>query len=166
MYEDNRGETRLSEGGVDIGAIKGKWPKYIAYNKKETRVANFYSDKGNEGARNKKQSFFHGKTGLDIFMMAMALGKDIGTPTSIPSGGRANNLPTSSLNDENMWAMISVALAEKDSNLDTLSDGTKIYEICEGYANTGILPLITLDETGEIGNYQKHFEDKFKKYIE
>ena len=62
--------------------------------------------------------------------------------------------------------MISVALSEEDSNLNTLDDGTKIYEICEGYANTGIIPLINLDETGEIGNYQKHFEDKFKKYIE
>ena len=166
MHEDNRGEIRLSKDGADIGTIRGKWPKYIAYNKKDTRISDFYSDKGKEGARNKRQSFFYEKTGLDIFLMAMALGKDIGSKTPIPSGGKANNLPTSSLSDTGMWAMISVALSEKDSNLNTLDDGTKIYEICEGYANTGILPLITMDETGEIGNYQKQFEDKFKKYIE
>ena len=122
--------------------------------------------KKKDGAKNKKTSFFYGKTGLDIFLMAMALGKDIGSSTPIPKGGKANNLPTSSLTDAAMWAMISVALSEEDSDLDTLTDGKKIYEICEGYANTGILPLITLDETGEIGNYQSQFEDKFKKYIE
>ena len=166
MHEDNRGEIRLSKDGADIGTIRGKWPKYIAYNKKDTRISDFYSDKGKEGARNKKQSFFYEKTGLDIFLMAMALGKDIGSKTPIPKGGRANNLPTSSLTDATMWAMISVALSEEDSDLNTLTDGKKIYGICEGYANTGILPLITMDETGEIGNYQKHFEDKFKKYIE
>ena len=122
--------------------------------------------KKKEGAKNKKTSFFYGKTALDIFLMAMALGKDIGSKTPIPKGGKANNLPTSSLTDATMWAMISVALSEEDTDLDTLTDGKKIYEICEGYANTGILPLITLDETGEIGNYQSQFEDKFKKYIE
>ena len=35
MHEDNRGEIRLSKDEADIGAIRGKWPKYIAYNKKK-----------------------------------------------------------------------------------------------------------------------------------
>ena len=156
----------MSDDVVDVGTIRANWPKYISYNKSDTRVELYYDDKKKEGAKNKKTSFFYGKTGLDIFLMAMALGKDIGSKTPIPKGGKANNLPTSSLTDATMWAMISVALSEEDSDLDTLTDGKKIYEICEGYANTGILPLITLDETGEIGNYQSQFEDKFKKYIE
>ena len=97
-------------------------------------------------------------------------GADTASLNVFEDGGKlafkANNLPTSSLTDATMWAMISVALSEEDTDLDTLTDGKKIYEICEGYANTGILPLITLDETGEIGNYQSKFEDKFKKYME
>ena len=156
----------MSDDVVDVGTIRANWPKYIGYNKSNTKIEIYYDDKKNDGAKNKKTSFFYGKTGLDIFLMAMALGKDIGSSTPIPKGGKANNLPTSSLTDATMWAMISVALSEEDTDLDTLTDGKKIYEICEGYANTGILPLITLDETGEIGNYQSQFEDKFKKYIE
>ena len=156
----------MSDSIVDVGTIRANWPKYIGYNKSNAKVELYYDDKKKEGAKNKKTSFFYGKTGLDIFLMAMALGKEIGGMTPTPKGGRANNLPTSSLTDAAMWSMISVALSEEDSNLGTLTDGKKIYEICEGYANTGIIPLINLDETGEIGNYQKHFEDKFKKYIE
>ena len=156
----------MSDDIVDVGTIRANWPKYIGYNKSNAKVELYYDDKKKEGAKNKKTSFFYGKTALDIFLMAMALGKDIGSKTPIPKGGKANNLPTSSLTDATMWAMISVALSEEDTDLDTLTDGKKIYEICEGYANTGILPLITLDETGEIGNYQSQFEDKFKKYIE
>ena len=156
----------MSDDIVDVGTIRANWPKYIGYNKSNAKVELYYDDKKKEGAKNKKTSFFYGKTGLDIFLMAMALGKEIGSMTLTPKGGRANNLPTSSLTDATMWAMISVALSEEDTDLDTLTDGKKIYEICEGYANTGILPLITLDETGEIGNYQSQFEDKFKKYIE
>ena len=161
MSDEKQPTSENSLQQFDVGTIKANWPRNLSYSSKDD-IKKYYST---FGAVKLPHSFFYEKMAVDIFLMAMAIGKDIGTITPI-RGGKVNNLPTQSLTDAAIWAMISIALSEEGSDLNTLEDGTEIFRICEGYANTGINTLITLDNTGEVGNWAKRFEEKFEKHLE
>lgn len=150
----------------DRGAITGNWPKNLSYEGEDTasgnRIKNYFSS-GN-GAHKKKESFFYDKTALDIFLMAMSVGKDLGVRTKLKK--KQANLPTKTLSENQIWAMISVVLSEENSNLETLEDGNAIFTICEEYANGGIETVMDWDESGETGNKFKKFIEKFEEKLE
>ncbi len=149
---------------LDIGAITGNWPKNISYSSKD-RIKQYYGTITGKGATTQKHSFFYGKNAIDIFLMAMSVGKSLGKLIPI-TGGTASNIPKTALKDETLWAMVSVVLSTEKSDLDTLKDGREIYRICEGYANGGIETVIDWDETGETGNLIKRFNEKFESFLD
>lgn len=147
---------------LDIGAITGNWAKNISFSSKD-RIKKYYSN--TLGAVTEKHSFFYQKNLIDIFLMAMAVGKSLGALVPL-SEGKTSNIPKNVLKEKSLWSMISVVLSEDDSKLDTLKDGNEIYRICEGYANGGIETVIDWDETGETGNLIKRFEEKFESFLD
>jgi len=163
--EEKEPEDDLPE--MDIGAITGNWGKNISYEgfvdpkTKVGRVKDYFG--GPNKAISNKSSFFYEKNALDIFLLAMTVGKNLGL--SKPLVKKASNLPKGSLTDKQTWAMIAVALAEEDSDIFTLKDGQKIYQICEEYANGGIDLVIDWDQSGTITNTSKQFLEKFEEFL-
>ena len=150
------------ENGFDLGAITGNWGKNISYDGKEPRIAEYFG--GARKAINNPSSFFYQKTALDIFLLAMAVGKHYGIRKKIENARQ--NLPKNSLTDKQTWAMIATALAEEKSDIMTLKDGSQIYKICEEYANGGIDEVIDWDEGGSTTNTIKQFLDKFDEFLD
>jgi len=161
-------EIKLSENesdgnsNFDLGAITGNWGKNISYDGGNEKVLNYFG--GSRKAVNSPSSFFYGKTALDIFQLAMAVGKYYGARKKLVNARQ--NLPKNSLTEKQTWAMIAVALAEEESNIFTLKDGGQIYRICEEYANGGIEMVMDWDETGSNTNTIKQFLGKFQEFLE
>ena len=156
-------ENEPSENNkFDLGAITGNWGKNLSYEGKDDRVKDYFG--AARKAINNPSSFFYGKTALDIFQLAMAVGKYYGVRKTIVD--KKQNLPKNSLTEKQTWAMIAVALAEDESDIFTLKDGNQIYRICEEYANGGIEMIIDWDEGGSTTNTTKQFLDKFAEFLE
>ena len=161
-------KSKLSENDTpennnfDLGAITGNWGKNISYDGKDDRVKDYFG--GARKAVNNPSSFFYGKTALDVFQLAMAVGKYYGARKPLVSPKQ--NLPKNSLTEKQTWAMIAVALAEDESDIFTLKDGNQIYRICEEYANGGIEMIIDWDEGGSTTNTIKQYLDKFSEFLE
>ena len=65
------------------------------------------------------------------------------------------------MQEEHVWGMIAVAMAEKDSDLNTLDKGNEMVKICEEYANTGMKTLIVMDGTPE--GMEEKFDDLLRR---
>ena len=135
--------------------ITANWPKNLSYDKSDPVIDAYFSNIG--GAQKKETSFFYKKTGFEIFITAMGIGKQIGEKTKLKKPSQT--LPTPNLQEEHVWAMIAVAMAEKNSDLNTLEKGNEMVKICEEYANTGIKTLIAMDSTPD------GIEEKFESLL-
>jgi hypothetical protein len=159
-------EDKNGKNSFDLGAITGNWAKNIAFEGKadkdgKRRIADYYSQ---QGAVKSPSSFFYEKNALDIFLLAMAVGKSYGIRTKLVK--KALNLPKNSLTEKQTWAMIAVALAEDESDIFTLKNGTEIYRICEEYANGGIEQVIDWDIGGVTGDTNRQFREKFEEFLQ
>lgn len=139
------------------------WPDLVSYDLSNDRIASYYSDR--EGVTRKRGSIFYDKRLLDVFLVAMAIGKQKGYRTKLEKKSRS--MPTNALREEEIWLMTSIALAEENSDLDILTKPEEIVKICEEYANTGINTLITLDYNTSLSDplqpYEKFFEDTLQE---
>ena len=137
--------------------ITANWPKNLSYDKSVPEIDAYFSNVN--GAQKKETSFFYKKTGFDIFILAMGIGKQIGERTKLKKPSQT--LPTPYLQEEHVWGMIAVAMAEKDSDLNTLDKGNEMVKICEEYANTGMKTLIVMDGTPE--GMEEKFDDLLRR---
>lgn len=140
------------------------WPQNISYNKNNNNIADYYSKE--DGAVRQDISMFFGKRLLDIFIFAMAVGKNRGayTPwTELPKGSKSMTMPTDALREEEIWLMTCVAISHDKNGIEIIKEPHKIVEICEGYANGGISLLMSWDKS--IRPTEK-FEEEFETLLE
>lgn len=134
--------------------LQADWPPYMSYDKSNNEVEQFYSTIN--GKIRERSSIFFDKRQIDIFLLAMAVGKSM--ETRKPMKNASKSIRRDALIEEEVWMMCSVALAE-ENRLDVLADGDKVVRICEEYANAGIEVLISLDrQTGETEPYEEFLE--------
>jgi len=139
------------------------WPENMSYDISDTPISENYSER--TGFTQKRTSIFHKKRLLDIFLFALALGKQKGIRT--PLKKKSQSMPTNALTEEEIWMMTCVALSEPNADLDILTKPAEIVKICEEYANTGINELITRDYNSSLsdplGPYEKLLEENLEK---
>lgn len=139
------------------------WPKNMSYDTSDERISDYFSER--VGVVTKRGSIFYKKRLIDVFLFAMALGKQKGLRT--PLDKKSISMPTDALKEEEIWLMSSVALSEKESDLDILTKPEEIVKICEEYANTGVKHLIALDFGTSLSDplepYEKLLEENLEK---
>ena len=140
------------------------WPKNMSYDTSDERISDYFSER--VGVVTKRGSIFHKKRLIDVFLFAMALGKQKELRT--PLAKKSLSMPTDALKEEEIWLMSSIALSEKDADLDILTTPEEIVKICEEYANTGVKSLIALDYSTSLSDplepYEKLMEENIVKF--
>lgn len=134
------------------------WPHDISYDSDRKHVDDFYSKIN--GAISEKSSIFYQKRQIDIFLLAMAIGKSMGSRELIRKPSHA--IRRDALNEIEAWMMCSVALSDTKS-LDVLAEPSKAVRICEEYANGGIDTLIALDKRPGDSVYEEFLKDVLEK---
>lgn len=145
-----------------IKQITADWPGNLSYDKSDDKIKAFYSE--SEGATTKRGSIFFGKRLLDIFIFAMALGKQSGVRTPLKS--KSQTMPVTSLRQDEVWLMTCVALVEPKSDLDIFAKPKDIVTICEEYANTGIKRLIAIDARASPSDPLGPYEELLEKHLQ
>lgn len=134
--------------------LQADWPVNMSYDKDNNEVDQFYNI--TSGKIRERSSIFHEKRQIDIFLLAMAIGKSMGA--RVPIKKASMSIRCDAIREDEVWMMCSVALSD-ENNLDVLADGSKVVHICEEYANAGIGTLIALDrETGDTEPYEEFLE--------
>lgn len=135
------------------------WPHDISYDKSDPSVEKFYSTV--RGTISDASSIFYKKRQVDIFLLAMAIGKSLGhrEPLKKPSDA----IRRDALSERAVWMMCSVALSDT-KNLDVLADPAKAVRICEEYANAGIGTLMALSKRP--GDTTLPYEEFLKELFE
>lgn len=147
----------------NLKKIVADWPEFISYDNSDDKIKNFYSE--HEGEKSKKSSIFYKKRLLDIFLLAMAIGKQSGGGrTKLVSKSRT--MPRDALTEEEIWMMTCVAFEEKEGDLNVLSDPKELVNICEEYANTGIRKLMALDYGSSITDPMEPYENLLTKNLD
>lgn len=140
------------------------WPENISYHK-STDIENYFSKE--HGAVTDSASLFHEKKRiLEIFIFAMALGKNRNSylPWSdIPKSKKSLSMPTDALTEEEIWLMTCVAISHENKGVEVIKNPKKIVEICEGYANGGIALLLSYDKSP---NPLEKFEEEFESLLQ
>ncbi len=138
--------------------LQADWPINISYDKSEEGAEDFYSSI--KGAVTEKSSIFYERKQTDIFLLAMAIGKEMNSRKKIKKPSQS--IRRTALTEREAWQMCSVALSEEGANLDTLADPAKIVRICEEYANAGLRTLLVIDKRiSDVGfqQYEELLED-------
>ena len=152
--------SELSNKGNDL--LYG-WPENISYNK-STEIEKYFSKE--RGAVNESTSLFYQKKRiLEIFIFAMALGKNRKSylPWSdISKSKKSLTMPTDALTEEEIWLMTCIAISHENKGIEVIKHPKKIVEICEGYANGGIALLLSYDKSPRP---LEKFEDEFESLL-
>lgn len=139
--------------------IQADWPMHLSYDKSDSDIDEFYSNiKGN---LKQDSSIFYGKRQIDIFLLAMAIGKSMNNRVKVKM--QSNSIRRDALTEEETWMMCSIALAEEDAGLDALSNTRELIKTCEEYSNGGIKTLITMERTAH--DRIKTYEDFLERVI-
>jgi dnd system-associated protein 4 len=113
--------------------------------------------------KNSKISPFAGKQDWEVFIVAMSLGfkEDLRKPLD----SRVKTIPLSTIrnNDEVMWLIKSIAIAEKGT--DVLMDPNEMFKIAEEYANGGIRELYEKVFNVKLGDPELRLEDEALKIL-
>ncbi|MDA7990634.1 MAG: hypothetical protein MPK30_05995 [Gammaproteobacteria bacterium] len=139
--------------------LQSDWPVHMSYDKSDKDIENFYS--AIKGAISENGSIFYQKRQIDIFMLAMAIGKEKNNRVKLKS--ESNSIRRDALTEREMWLMCSVALDE-EKDLDVLGDPSRVVKICEEYANGGIHNLISMHRMpGVLEPFEDSLDDLLKK---
>ena len=139
--------------------LQSDWPDYMSYDKKNNEIAAFYSSIG--GAISQRGSIFYQKRQIDIFLLAMAIGKQKQLRTKLKS--RSDSIKRNALLEKEVWLMCSVALAE-EKDLAVLGNPAEIVKICEEYANGGIHTLISMHKMqGVLEPFEESLDELLEK---
>lgn len=139
--------------------LQSDWPDYMSYDKKNSEIASFYSSI--RGVVTQRGSIFYQKRQIDIFLLAMAIGKQ--KQLRIKLKGRSDSIKRNALLEKEVWLMCSVALAEK-KDLAVLGNPAEIVKICEEYANGGIHTLISMHKMpGVLEPFEESLDELLEK---
>ena len=144
----------LFRSKIDLSAkkIAAGWPK-VGYNGEDEQILGFYAKAS--GTVKSRTSMFAGKKLADIFIFAMALGKNAGIGQDYEKkSDRRDNIDMEYIANqpEYLWMMIAVALEEAEKNKEKeilkIFDNPKekIIDVCERYANYGIRLLMNMEK--------------------
>ena len=158
-----------SKTKVDISAKKltAGWPK-VGYDKEDSKVLSFYAKMS--GTITDRKSFFARKKLADVFIFAMALGKnaEIKKPYE-KKGDRRDTIDMEyiAITPEYVWMMIAIAIEESKGDLTIFEDPkTKIIDVCEQYANYGIQQLMDMEEQASASDPYIGYENKFVELLD
>lgn len=158
-----------SKKKIDISAKKltAGWPK-VGYDKEDERVLNFYAKMS--GTITDRKSFFTRKKLADVFIFAMALGKNAGIKKPYNNkGDRRDTIDMEYIaaTPEYVWMMIAIAIEESGGDLTIFENPkTKIIDVCEQYANYGIQLLMDMEERASASDPYIGYEEKFVDLLE
>lgn len=142
--------------------LQADWPENISYDK-IPEIDDFYSTV--KGTIRDASSIFYKKRQIDIFLLAMAIGIELGERKKLTKPSQT--IPRNVLTEIEVWMMCSVALAEERA-LDILANPPKIIKICEEYANGGIKTLMSINmQSGPVISepYEEYLEKLLDKYL-
>ena len=143
--------------------LHADWPEYLSYDKAVSGLEEFYSMV--HGTITEKSSIFYHKRQAEIFLLALAMGIDMGERKKLAKPSQTIRCNT--LLEKEVWMMCSVALAE-ERTLDVLANPSKMIRICEEYANGGIKTLMSLNmrSGSSISEpYEENLEGLLDKYL-
>ena len=135
----------------------------MSYDKAVSGAESFYSTIN--GTVTEKSSIFYSKNQTDIFILAMAMGVELGERQKLARPSQT--IRRDALTEMEVWIMCSVALAEEHT-LDVLANPSKMIRICEEYANGGIKSLMNLNMlsgSNILEPYEKSLEDLLDKHM-
>ena len=140
--------------------LQADWPNHMSYDKSNSDVDKFYSY--TNGVIMEQESVFYKKRQIDIFLLAMAIGKEQNNRVKVKKPSQT--IRCDALHEEEVWLMCSVVLAEEGTDLDVLADPPRLIRICEEYANGGIEYLMQLEKQTDLNN--KQYEESLERAIE
>jgi hypothetical protein len=134
-------------------------PRDAAYIKDHLEI---YTDKKGGWLNKESKSIFAGKFQKDLFIFAMAVGKnrDKKSPLKPPKMG---NVRVDAMTEKQKWALLSIEISET-KNLLCLKDESPLYAKAEEYAHEGLNILISRIERYGI-NYPKELEVELKEIL-
>lgn len=151
----------------DTKRILVGWPGKIGYDESDKKVLAFYAKLS--GTTTSKTSMFAKKRLADIFIYAMALGKNAGIKQDYKNkSDRKDSIDVEyfAQDPEYVWMMIATALEETNGDITIFEKPERIVQICEQYANYGIKLLIDMEEKAtakdQFIGYEEKFEDLLK----
>lgn len=110
-----------------------------------------------------QENFFFLERQKDLFIFAMALGKNREQKAEIGSK-KINNIPVSAISEKQKWALLSIGVSEENGLL-SLKDESSMYQLAEAYANEGIEILAShMEKYGS--SYPKELSLELKKMLE
>jgi hypothetical protein len=135
-------------------------PRDLAYSKKNAHF--FRVDEPGSWTHKGSTTIFAGKNQKDLFIFAMALGKNrLLNKTEVKD--RQANIPVSALNERQKWILLSIALANTNDLL-CLKDENPHYKEAESYAEEGMNILKShIDKYGI--NYPQFLEAELKDIL-
>lgn len=153
---------------IDISALKltAGWPK-VGYDGSNDKVLQFYLRES--GATKNRNSLFASKKLADIFIFAMALGKEAGLKKSYEKKkDRRETIDFEYIAGDPiyLWMMIAIAIEESDGDLAIFANPREgIIDVCEEYANYGIDLLIEMDTGGTTSDPFSAYHEKFNDLL-
>lgn len=132
-------------------------PRNVGYSKLHAHLF-----QGTEAWINKESNtIFSGKTQKDLFIFAMALGKNEGRKSGVKD--KQPNASVAAMSEKQKWALLSIGLNE-NNDLTCLKDESELYETAEKYAEEGLKILEShIDHHGI--NYAKALEVELKEIL-
>ena len=138
-----------------VSRIAVEWPPYLSYDKSRGDVDKFYD--GTNGAIKSRDSIFYNRRLIDIFLLALAVGKQIKSRRKLKKP--SITLSRDALTPTEIWMMCSVVLADSEADLETVADPKTIVRVCEEYANGGIDIVMNADNRSHTEFYERMLEE-------
>ncbi|MGB8219690.1 MAG: hypothetical protein WCE46_04840 [Methanoregula sp.] len=134
-------------------------PRDASYTKEQLEI---YTDKKGGWLNKDSKSIFAGKFQKDLFIFAMAIGKNRDKKSSLKPPKQAN-VRVDAMTEKQKWALLSISISES-KNLLCLKDESPLYAEAEEYAHEGLSILISRVEKYGI-NYPKSLETELKEIL-
>lgn len=143
-----------------MATIHNNEPREAAYIKEQYDI---YTDKKGGWLNRESKSIFAGKVQKDLFIFAMALGKNRQKKSPLPSP-KVSNVRVDAMTEKQKWVLLSIGISENHSLL-CLKDESPLYSNAEEYAHEGLKILVSHVEKYGI-NYPKALEAELKELLE
>lgn len=152
---------------ISVKKLTATWPK-VGYDGKDEGVLNFYRKVS--GTTTDRKSLFAHKRLADVFIFAMALGKNEGLKKPYEHTGDRKatiDMEYFATTPDYVWMMIAIAIVESNGDLSIFENPeTKIIDVCEQYANYGIRLLMDMEERATVSDPHKGYEEKFEELLD
>ena len=161
-------EEIISKKKIALSAKKivAGWPS-VGYDGENERVREFYAKAS--GTVKSRTSMFAQKKLADIFIFAIALGKNAGIKKDYAKKTDRKdtiNIEYIASQPEHLWMMISIAIEESNGDLEIFREPrAKIIDVCEQYANYGIELLMNMEGRASTSDPYIGYEEKFDELL-